>query len=174
MNLGWLQAWEGSKVERKITTSITILVLDVNDHRPTFSATSYRTAIEENSAKGMPVTFEDVAGMAPRVYDLDAAANGTFTLSIDCGSNDVFEVTPTLVVNEAEFSVRVKNQSALDYERLKTVNCTITARELVAWQPKVTIVRLRIDVTDVNDNVPQFSLMAYHVRPPFPIFHLLI
>jgi len=156
-------------MERNITTSITILVLDVNDHRPTFSAASYRAAIDENSAKGMPVTFQDVTGTAPRVYDLDAAANGTFTLSIDCGIADVFDVTPTLVVNEAEFSVRVKNQSALDYERLATVNCTITARELVARQPKATSVRLFIDVTDVNDNIPQFSLIAYHVRP---LFHL--
>ena len=152
---------------RNVTTQISVLILDVNDQRPTFADATYRAVIDENSPLNMPVTFlADGSGSParPTVFDYDLAANGTFELSIRCEDGDLFDVSPTLVVNEAEFGVRVRNQSALDYERIQVVDCVVTARELlVVAERKSSSVRLSIAVRDVNDNVPQFSLDAYHV-----------
>ena len=47
--------------------------------------------------------------------------NGKFALTLEQNGQpfDVFEVFPSSVLNEANLVLRVKNTSALDYERVK-------------------------------------------------------
>lgn len=84
-------------------------------------------------------------------------------MSIHC-DDDLFDISPGVVVNEAVFSIRVKSHLALDYEELRSTNCTITATEAVAKQAKTTTVPLLIRIRDVNDHIPQFSRPSYQVR----------
>jgi hypothetical protein len=77
--------------------------------------------------------------------------------------DDLFDISPGVVVNEAVFSIRVKSHLALDYEELRSTNCTITAKEAVAKQAKTTTVPLLIRIRDVNDHIPQFSRPSYQV-----------
>lgn len=44
--------------------------------------------------------------------------------------HDIFELTPTRATNEATFSIKVKNSTFLDYERVKVINFTIVAKEV--------------------------------------------
>lgn len=83
-------------------------------------------------------------------------------MSIHC-ADDLFDISPGVVVNEAVFSIRVKSHLALDYEELRSTNCTITAKEAVAKQAKTTTVPLLIRIRDVNDHIPQFSRPSYQV-----------
>lgn len=87
--------------------------------------------------------------------------NGTFYLTIQC-LDDLFDISPMVVVNEAVFSIRVK--SHLDYEKLTETNCTITAKEAVTKQAKTTSVPITIKIRDVNDHIPQFTRPSYQVR----------
>ena len=73
-------------------------------------------------------------------------------------------MSPALVVNEAVFSIRVKNHLALDYERLNATDCTLTATEaLPGSQAKSASVPVTIRIRDVNDNIPQFTRSSYKV-----------
>lgn len=98
--------------------------------------------------------------------------NGTFHLSLEC-VDDLFDISPNVVVNEAVFSIRVKNHLALDYENITGTNCTITAKEVVSKQAKTTSVPISIRIRDVNDNIPQFTRPSYQVKCNQPIVCLL-
>ena len=77
--------------------------------------------------------------------------------------DDLFDISPGVVVNEALFSIRVKSHLALDYEELKGTNCTIVAKEAVAKEAKTTSVPITIRIRDVNDHIPQFTRPSYTV-----------
>lgn len=77
----------------------------------------------------------------------------------------MFEVTPPKVINEASFLIRVKNSSLLDYERVKSMNFTLVAREMV--EPfKKTEVPIMVHIIDRNDNYPEFTRNVYEVTVP--------
>ena len=90
--------------------------------------------------------------------------------------NDDEQVTPSLSINEASFTIRVRDQSRLDYEALKEVffitmmlmiiimmltmtlmqvNFTVVAREVAAGgrESRASVV---VHVRDLNDNPPIF------------------
>lgn len=160
------QATEDSKLEPKpsTVTEVTVLVMDVNDEAPRFRSQLYEAEIDENSPVNMPVSFVKQSNVA-QVFDYDQGSNGTFQLSVEC-DEDLFDISPNLVVNEAIFSLRVKNQEALDFERLKRTNCTVVAREVVSWQPKSSRVTVIVSIRDTNDNLPQFNRSFCQVRIP--------
>lgn len=91
--------------------------------------------------------------------------NGTFELFVD-GFGDIFDITPTKAVNEATFMVRVKNNTLLDYERIRSVNLTVVAKEIVKQDPKSTEVSVTVQILDRNDNFPEFTRSVYHVYVP--------
>ena len=90
--------------------------------------------------------------------------NGTFKLFLK-GDKGVFEITPTTVINEATFLIKVKNSTYLDYEQVKHVNFTIVARETAA-NPKQSEVGVKINIIDRNDNYPEFVRNTYEVFVP--------
>lgn len=91
--------------------------------------------------------------------------NGTFELFVN-SFGDIFDITPTKVVNEATFMIRVKNNTLLDYERIKSVNLTIIAKEIVKQNPKTSEVSVTVRILDRNDNFPEFTRSVYHVYVP--------
>ena len=67
--------------------------------------------------------------------------NGTFSLVLEQGGQqfDVFEVVPDKVLNEANLLVRVKNVSALDYEKVNSFTFNVSETEALCklvcyWQ----------------------------------------
>lgn len=74
-------------------------------------------------------------------------------------------MTPPKVINEATFLIRVKNSSLLDYERIKSINFSLIAKEIV--HPfKQTSVPVMAYVIDRNDNYPEFTRNVYEVFVP--------
>ncbi|KAF5304330.1 hypothetical protein FQA39_LY09709 [Lamprigera yunnana] len=141
-------------------TEVTVLITDVNDERPQFRSPYYECEVSENVPNNTPLTF--LPKFVPEVYDFDQGNNGTFELAIK-GSNNIFEVTPSKVINEATFIIRVKNSSYLDYEKTTRINFTLVAKEVVLDNPKNSQVSVTVYIRDQNDNYPEFSQNYYEV-----------
>ncbi|XP_044756938.1 cadherin-23 [Coccinella septempunctata] len=145
------------------STEVTIIVTDVNDETPMFRSKHYDCEVAENSPVNTPLTF--LKSSIPEVFDYDQGLNGTFQLYVK-GAGDMFDISPTKAINEATFMIKVKNSSALDYERVKMVNFTLVAKEVVKNNPKFTEVTVYVHILDRNDNYPEFIRSFYDVSVP--------
>lgn len=113
--------------------------------------------------------------------------NGTFELSLE-PNDDIFDITPKHVINEANFIIRVRNHTKIDYETVKQFDYKMIATELTKekrsryvlsernsdeYSPSQTYiwlfwlgdllsyVTLKIFIRDVNDNAPIFDEKQY-------------
>ncbi|XP_076365612.1 cadherin-23-like isoform X2 [Tachypleus tridentatus] len=146
-----------------VKTEVTIILTDVNDKTPTFRGTKYIAEVNENAQIHVPVNF--IGNSVPEVFDHDQGNNGTFRMYLE-DDNEIFEVTPPEGVNEASFLILVKNPIPLDYEKMKTMNFKIIARETSIISPKSSIVDITVYIRDTNDNFPQFLESIYHASVP--------
>ncbi|KAF4517747.1 hypothetical protein B566_EDAN002952 [Ephemera danica] len=146
-----------------VHAEVTVMVMDVNDEAPRFRGDNYVLAVSEGAQTATPLVFLGPA--LPEVYDHDQGNNGTFELLLQ-GDGGVFEVTPSRGINEASFLIRVKNPDKLDYERVKTMNFTLVAREIVPKNPRTSSVPVSVYIQDVNDNFPEFTEPVYEVTVP--------
>lgn len=62
--------------------------------------------------------------------------------------------------------IRVKNSTVLDYERLKFINFSIVAKEVVKINPKFSEIPVVAHILDRNDNYPEFTKSVYEVFVP--------
>lgn len=79
---------------------------------------SYITYLDENAPQGTALTFLDP--YIPQVNDNDAGKNGVFSISL-VGNNGTFEVSPTVAERHAQFIIKVRDNTMLDYEARKSV-----------------------------------------------------
>ncbi|KAM3963622.1 cadherin-23 [Aphomia sociella] len=145
------------------TTEVTIIVTDVNDETPKFRSDRYVGEVIENAQQNTPITFLQDA--IPEVFDYDQGKNGTFELYLR-GDNGVFDVTPFKGINEASFLIRVNDPTFLDYERVTVMNFSLVAKEIVAKDPKMSVVPIMVHIKDENDNFPEFTESLYTVSIP--------
>ncbi|KAI5639888.1 cadherin domain-containing protein [Phthorimaea operculella] len=145
------------------TTEVTIIVTDVNDEIPRFRSERYIGEVLENAQQNTPITFLQDA--IPEVFDYDQGKNGTFELYL-VGDNGVFDVTPFKGINEASFLIRVNDPSFLDYEAVTVMNFSLVAKEIVASEPKMSVVPIMVHIKDENDNFPEFTESLYTVSIP--------
>uniref|UniRef100_W4VR90 Putative cadherin egf lag seven-pass g-type receptor n=1 Tax=Corethrella appendiculata TaxID=1370023 RepID=W4VR90_9DIPT len=157
-------ATERSKIKPppSVRTEVTIILTDVNDEKPTFRNKKYECEINENAQENTPVAF--IGDVENDVYDHDQGNNGTFELHLE-PPNDIFEITPKRSVNEATFILRVRNPKMLDYEKLKIINLTIVAKEVVP-NGKLSTVPILVHIRDQNDNFPEFTKQIYESYIP--------
>ena len=71
-------------------------------------------------------------------------------------------MSPSIGINEASFTIRVKNPDKLDYEKMKKVRMSLLAREVVE-NGRETRVDVTVHIRDQNDNRPQFDQETYEV-----------
>ncbi|XP_053612756.1 cadherin-23 [Plodia interpunctella] len=145
------------------TTEVTVIVTDVNDETPTFRSDRYVGEVLENAQQNTPITFMKDA--IPEVFDYDQGTNGTFELFLS-GDNGVFDVTPFKGINEASFLIRVNDPTFLDYEKVTVMNFSLVAKEMVAKDPKMSVVPIMVHIKDENDNFPEFTESLYTVSIP--------
>ncbi|XP_062536316.1 cadherin-23 isoform X2 [Armigeres subalbatus] len=150
------------KPSPSVKTEVTIIITDINDETPTFRSYSYESEINENAQENTPVSFLGFA--RNEVFDYDQGHNGTFDLYLE-PNNGLFEITPSRAVNEATFVLRVKDPVLLDYEKVKSMNFTIHARE-IAPEGKHSMAMIVVHIRDQNDNFPEFSKDIYECYLP--------
>ena len=142
-----------------VKTEVTIILTDVNDETPTFKSPYYVAEVAENAPRDTQVKFVG-AGNIAQVYDHDFGVNGTFTLSLDGDGAKFFDVQPTEVINEATFVIKVKESKALDYEKVKSYQFRIVAREKRPGNV-ATAAQVTVHIRDENDNSPRFEHQLY-------------
>lgn len=124
-------------------TNLLIKVIDINDHRPEFSESTYRVEISENVVeKGEPILqlhAQDQDEDKKVFYSLHNAQNQA--------SLDIFHVdsvTGSISLNEA-----------LDRETIEEHILTVMVKDQ-GIPPKRNFARVLVTVHDHNDHTPQF------------------
>ncbi|XP_043983706.1 protocadherin gamma-A11-like [Gambusia affinis] len=122
--------------------TVLIKVLDENDNKPEIEVTSLSKQVSESSRPGAVVSLISVT-------DQDSGLNGKVICSLS--DNLPFDLKPSFQDNM--YSLVLKQH--LDRESVSHYDITITATD--SGQPPLsTFKTLSIDVSDTNDNAPQF------------------
>ncbi|XP_041929658.1 protocadherin alpha-3-like isoform X8 [Alosa sapidissima] len=128
---------------------IEINILDVNDNYPTFSANSQTIDIAESTLPGVRFSLLSAS-------DSDVGKNAVSTYKLS--PNDHF----SLATHKGEHSASAELilQKALDREKQPYMQLTLTAID-GGNPPKSATSQIKINVLDINDNVPVFSRPLY-------------
>ncbi|KAM4875247.1 uncharacterized protein RHO17_007668 [Thomomys bottae] len=141
-----IQAKDGGGLSGKCTVAVE--VTDVNDNPPELLLSSYSGSIAENSPETVVAVF--------RVRDKDSGNNGKTVCSIR-------EDLPFALQPSVDNFYTLVTAKPLDRECNPEYNITITVTDL--GTPRLqTQHSLRVQVSDVNDNAPEFSQSSYTLR----------
>ncbi|MED6288818.1 hypothetical protein CHARACLAT_030190, partial [Characodon lateralis] len=142
-----VQASDKSTATLNTEKSVIINIVDINDNEPEIEVTSFSHALPEDSKPGTTVALISVK-------DADSGLNGKVTCYIN---HDLpFLLTPSLQNNM--YSLVTK--TVLDQEQKSQYNVLIIAKD--AGEPSLHSEKnIKVDVSDVNDNVPEFSQNPY-------------
>lgn len=165
-----LSAADGGSPPLQSAASILIKVRDVNEHPPKFQQSDYEATVPEDAPSGTSVvvlkaTDEDeetkgsssFAGLEYRI----ASGNerGWFEINKHSGLVVVAEAPPAATVAAAA------SRGVLDRESEEVVNLVVVVQDS-GTQPKTSSAQLRIAISNVNDEAPQFDQQAYFVTVP--------
>ncbi|XP_056625274.1 protocadherin alpha-3-like [Triplophysa dalaica] len=139
-----VQATDKGQPPRTVDCRVVIKIIDVNDNQPQLDVTSLSNVVSEDSKPGTVISFISV-------IDKDSGINGKVICSLT--DSVPFELK-TSVQDNMYYSLVTKN--LLDRELVSYYDVTITATDL-GYPPLSGHKTLRIQVSDVNDNVPEFS-----------------
>jgi len=140
------------------TTSVTIVVTDIDDELPVFNRNSFTVPVPEDVGSDTPLP-----GLALEVVDKDVSKNAEFTLKLEAvspNSEGVFYVYPERALGKTPVIIRVRDPERLDYEQedARNFQFNVIAETSSGFQIKSEIT---VVVTDSNDNIPIFSEQSY-------------
>ncbi|XP_076148873.1 protocadherin alpha-10-like [Alosa pseudoharengus] len=137
-----IQAIDKGQPPMNAECGVIIKILDVNDNTPEIEVTSLSTEVSEDAKPGTVISLISI-------IDKDSGINGKVLCSL---SGDVpFELKPSIQDNM--FSLVTKRK--LDRELVSYYDITITASDF-GQPPLSTFKTLSIQISDVNDNSPEF------------------
>ncbi|XP_056592755.1 protocadherin beta-16-like isoform X17 [Triplophysa dalaica] len=125
---------------------VIIDVLDINDNSPSISILSYSSSISEGSKSGTVVAMLNVD-------DLDSGLNG----QVHCVIN---EDIPFTITSSFSSFLSLQTEQELDRETKSEYNITVICADegVPALSSSASF---RVQITDVNDNVPIFEKSHY-------------
>ncbi|XP_022527776.2 protocadherin alpha-3 isoform X5 [Astyanax mexicanus] len=130
-------------------------VLDINDNGPKFRIDLFSLNISEAAVPGERFAL-------PSAYDADVGHNSVRSYKLSPNEHFSLDVQS---VGEQRVSPELVLQKVLDREKQPMIHLTLTA--LDGGKPQRTgTIKITVDVTDINDNVPVFSKPLYKSRIP--------
>ncbi|XP_019482008.1 PREDICTED: cadherin-related family member 1 isoform X2 [Hipposideros armiger] len=144
---------------------VTIRIVDLNNHPPTFYGESGPQNRFELSMYEHPPQGEILRGLKITVNDSDQGANAKFNLQL-VGPGGIFRVVPQTVLNEAQVTIIVENSAAIDFEKFKVLTFKLLAIEVNTSEKFSSTADVVIQLLDTNDNVPKFTSHYYIARIP--------
>ncbi|XP_053381726.1 protocadherin Fat 4-like [Mercenaria mercenaria] len=147
-----VQAKDNGKPRRSSSVTVTLNVQDMNDNKPTFKRTLYNATIREDATSN-----ETHYTLVKQVFATDddgTERNNELNYIIIRGGSDRF------TINATSGWVSVQLGARFDRETDSNYNLTIFAIDQ-GYPPRTGTTTLSIDVTDVNDVLPEFSEKEY-------------
>ncbi|KAM8847893.1 protocadherin alpha-8-like [Synchiropus picturatus] len=141
-------AVDGGKPPKSGTLNLSVIVLDSNDNRPTFSQDVYEIAINEHLPVGTII-------MKLNATDLDEGIHGEFEYSFGNALRrkmyDIFDL------NKVTGEIKVK--ALIDYEENEIFELVTEASDK-GTPPLTGECRVIIKIIDVNDNPPEIEVTS--------------
>ncbi|XP_068508331.1 protocadherin alpha-6 isoform X13 [Syngnathus scovelli] len=131
---------------------ITVEIIDINDHSPTFPEKTKRLEIFESALPGAKYQLQNA-------YDPDGGVNSVQQYKIS--QNDHFRLEVKDRGRDGKTPI-LQLQRQLDRETKRNHKLVLTAID-GGTPPKTGSVEILIDVLDVNDNMPVFTKETYSV-----------
>ncbi|XP_043561476.1 cadherin-related family member 2-like isoform X5 [Chiloscyllium plagiosum] len=157
---------EGVKdLSASTTAAVTVLILDVNDNKPTFysvhgiSTDKFHVSVPEETANGVPI-------LHIFVQDLDQGYNGTFEVFLFGANSTAFNLNQNIVYNEGILTLQVANSERLDFEKSDFSQFQICAVEMETQEMFSSVAIVHVDITDRNDNSPVFDQDYFLLEVP--------
>ncbi|XP_067374282.1 protocadherin alpha-3-like isoform X24 [Channa argus] len=144
-----LQASDKGQPPWTAESRVVIKIKDVNDNKPEIEVTSLSNVVPEDSKPGTVIALISVT-------DKDSGVNG----QVICKILDGVPFDLTQSIEENMYSLITKRR--LDRETVSHYNITITATDC-GEPPLSTVKTLRVQVSDVNDNKPNFSRNSFEL-----------
>nr|XP_055033308.1 protocadherin alpha-8-like isoform X18 [Misgurnus anguillicaudatus] len=142
-----LTAVDGGKPTKSGTTNIIVNVIDVNDNIPVFRKSLYKARIPENVPIGTSV-------ITVHASDADEGLNGAVLYSFIYHNDKTIEA---FAINEESGEITVRD--VLDQETSNAIEIRVQARDKGS-SPRVAQCKVLIEITDVNDNIPEISVTS--------------
>nr|XP_029517694.1 protocadherin alpha-7-like isoform X2 [Oncorhynchus nerka] len=138
-----VQASDKGQPPLSVDCRVVITITDVNDNKPEIGVTSLSSMISEDSKPGTVISLISLT-------DKDSGNNGKVLLKIS--ENIPFELKPSFKENVYSFVTKGR----LNRELFSYYDVTITATDF-GQPPLSTFKTLSVQISDVNDNSPEFS-----------------
>ncbi|GCC29861.1 hypothetical protein chiPu_0008304 [Chiloscyllium punctatum] len=129
-------------------SKVLIKVIDVNDNAPEIKVTPVSSTVSEDVAPGTLISLINV-------MDQDSGKNG----QVNC---QISKLIPFKLQESSSNHYKLISSGLLDRETVSTYDILFLARDSGS-PPLSTNVTIRISVSDVNDNAPQFAQTSYTV-----------
>ncbi|KAI7805319.1 putative cadherin-related family member 1 [Triplophysa rosa] len=155
---------EGKLMDYAVTT-VTIRVVDLNNHPPTFYGENGPQNTFELTMYEHPPVGEFLRGLKITVNDSDQGANAKFHLRL-VGAGRMLRVVPQTVLNEAQVTVLVEDSAGIDFEKSKFLTFKLLAVEIDTPERFSATADIIIHLLDTNDNAPKFTSDFYIARIP--------
>ncbi|XP_061684446.1 protocadherin-16-like isoform X2 [Syngnathoides biaculeatus] len=126
---------------RSSTATVEVTVMDMNDHSPQFTSSSYTADVSEDVPMGSLVL--DV-----KATDLDEGLNSQVVYFLSQGSKSMFIID--------QYTGRIITAAPLDRERTPSYTFEVCATDSSPSNPRNSTARVTVHIQDVNDNAPFF------------------
>lgn len=136
---------DGKEFIRECTSEIIITINDINDNTPIFSIPNYIVSIQEDA---------QLQTLVAKVHatDKDFGMNRKIKYSLIGTNSDYFGISKSTGI--------IKLDKRLDRETISLYNLTVMAEDF--GNPMLSsVANFVINILDINDNPPEFSLRKY-------------
>ena len=138
---------DGGSPPKTNSTSFTVIVEDINDNFPEFDKPVYKLTIQEETHTTTTIRVNAV--------DADSGVNGEVTYRLDGEDPAQFTINSRTGL--------IISNSAFDREVTPEVEFKVLAWDS-ATEPKTSTATVKINITDINDNAPNFPSHPVHLE----------
>uniref|UniRef100_A0A8D0D7A4 Protocadherin-16 n=1 Tax=Sander lucioperca TaxID=283035 RepID=A0A8D0D7A4_SANLU len=143
-------ATDGGKPPLSSTAVVDIVLQDINDNEPVFERNFYNVSIKENTDPGTCI-------LEVTATDADGGSFGSITYSLGSGTNSAVPSRFTI----GKETGQICTSTALDRDQgPASFDFTVTA---VDGGGLSSVVYVKVDLVDINDNRPAFYPVSYAV-----------
>ncbi|XP_006796255.2 protocadherin-23 [Neolamprologus brichardi] len=155
-----VEARDGGDPVHSTVTSIDVLILDTNDHEPSFYQDIYTLTVPEDT----PI---DTTLLTLSAEDQDWSPENTYLDYTITGGNEekrfCLEVKMVQIENQIKNVGKLVLCNALDRETTESYALTVSVSDR-GMPPLNSSTVVMVTVADCNDNVPVFSSTEYHAQ----------